>query len=59
MSHLRKLVDSGVNEVVECTECGRECYVNDLDKGLCIYCKCEGLEAEIKRLKKIKKVYGY
>ena len=55
----KKLVDSGVNEVVECTVCGRECYVNDLDKGLCIYCKCEGLEAEIKRLKKKKKAYGY
>ena len=55
----KKLKDSGVNEVVECTECGRECYVNDLDKGLCIYCKCEGLEAEIKRLKKRKKSYGY
>ena len=55
----KKLRDSGVNEVVECIECGREVLVNDLDKGLCIYCKCEGLEAEIKRLKKRKKSYGY
>lgn len=55
----KTLVDSGVNEVVECLECGRECYVNDLDKGLCIYCKCDSLETEIKRLKKKKKSYGY
>ena len=55
----KKLRDSGVNEVVECIECGREVLVNDLDKGLCIYCKCEVLEAEIKRLKKRKKSYGY
>ena len=55
----KKLRDSGVNEVVECVECGREAFVNDLDKGLCIYCKCDSLEAEIKRLKKRKKVYGY
>ena len=55
----KKLRDSGVNAVVECVECGRECYVNDLDKGLCIYCKCEGLESEIKRLKKRKKSYRY
>ena len=54
--HLR---ESNVNEVVECIECGRECYVNDLDKGLCIYCKCDSLETEIKRLKKKKKSYGY
>ena len=54
--HLR---ESKVNEVVECLECGRECYVNDLSNGLCIYCKCECLEAEIKRLKKKKKAYGY
>ena len=51
----KKLKDSGINEVVECTECGRECRVNDLTKGLCIYCKCEGLEAEINRLKRINK----
>ena len=55
----KKLVDSGLNEVVECTECGRECYVNDLDNGLCIYCKCEGLKAEIKSLKHIKKRVYY
>lgn len=55
----KRLIDSGVNEVVECIECGRESLVNDLDKGLCIYCKCEGLEAEINRLKKRKKAYGY
>ena len=51
----KKMKSSGVNEVVECTECGRECHVNDLNNGLCIYCKCEGLEAEIKRLKRINK----
>lgn len=55
----KTLVDSGVNEVVECLECGRECYVNDLDNGLCIYCKCDSLETEIKRLKKKKKSYSY
>lgn len=53
----KTLIDSGVNEVVECLECGREALVNDLDKGLCIYCKCEGLEAEIRKLKKRKKAY--
>ena len=52
--HLR---ESNVNEVVECLECGREALVNDLDKGLCIYCKCEDLETEIKKLKKRKKAY--
>ena len=51
----KKIKDSGLNEVVECVECGRECYVNDLDNGLCIYCKCEGLKAEIKKLKRIRK----
>lgn len=51
----KKMKSSGVNEVVECIECGRECYVNDLDNGLCIYCKCEGLETEINRLKKRKR----
>ena len=54
--HLR---ESQVNEIVECIECGREVLVNDLKDGLCIYCKCEGLETEIKRLKKIKKAYRY
>ena len=48
----KTLKDSKVNEVVECLECGRECYVNDLSDGLCIYCYSEGLEAEISRLKK-------
>ena len=51
----KKMKSSGANEVVECTECGRECYVNDLNNGLCIYCKCEGLEVEINRLKRINK----
>lgn len=55
----KKIKDSGLNEVVECIECGRECYINDLDNGLCIYCKCEGLEVEIKRLKHIKKRVYY
>lgn len=55
----KKLRDSEVNEVVECIECGRESLVNDLDKGLCIYCKCEGLEAEIRKLKKRRKAYEY
>ena len=53
----KKMKSSGVNEVVECIECGREALVNDLDKGLCIYCKCEDLESEIKKLKKRKKAY--
>lgn len=53
----KSLIDSGINEVVECVECGRESLVNDLDKGLCIYCKCDSLESEIKMLKKIKKAY--
>ena len=53
----KKIKDSGLNEVVECVECGRECHVNDLDNGLCIYCKCEGLKAEIKKLKKKKRAY--
>ena len=43
--------------VVECIECGRESYVNDLDEGLCIYCKCDSLERQIKRLKGKKKSY--
>ena len=51
----KKMKSIGANEVVECTECGRECYVNDLNNGLCIYCKCEGLEVEINRLKRINK----
>lgn len=52
------LKSSKVNEVVECLECGREIYINDInDKGLCIYCKCDGLETEIKKLKKRKKAY--
>lgn len=52
------LSSSGVNEVVECLSCGRETLVNDLDKGLCIYCKCDSLESQIKRLKKRKKAYS-
>lgn len=44
--------------VIECINCGRESLVNDLDKGLCIYCKCDSLETEIKKLKKRKKVYS-
>ena len=55
----KKLIDKGMNDVVECVQCGRESLVNDLDKGLCIYCKCEGLEAEIKKLKKNRKSYNY
>ena len=54
----KKLRDSEVNEVVECVECGRESLVNDLSNGLCIYCKCDSLEAEIKRLKGKRKVYN-
>ena len=53
----KRLIDSGVNEVVECISCGRESLVNDLDNGLCIYCKCDSLEAEIRKLKKRKKAY--
>ena len=52
-----RLCNSGVNEVVECISCGREAHVNNLDKGLCIYCKCDSLEDEIKRLKRRKKAY--
>ena len=55
----KKIKDNGLNEVVECIECGRECHVIDLDEGLCIYCKFEGLKAEIKRLKHIKKRVYY
>ena len=51
----KKLRDSEVNEVAECIECGRECYVNDLNEGLCIYCKCDNLEMQIKRLNGKKK----
>lgn len=53
----KKLRESNVNEIVECVECGREVYVNDLkDKsGLCIYCYSNELEYEIKKLKKKKK----
>jgi DNA-directed RNA polymerase subunit RPC12/RpoP len=55
----KRLKDSQVNEVVECIECGRECHVNDLDEGLCIYCKYEGLKSEIKRLKHAKRRVYY
>lgn len=54
----KKLRSSKVNEVVECVECSRECYVNDLnDDGLCIYCYANELESEIVNLKKRKKTY--
>lgn len=54
----KRLKDSEVNEIVECLECGREVYVNDLNKeGICIYCHADGLENEIKMLKKRKKAY--
>lgn len=54
----KRLRSSEVNEIVECIECGREVLVNDLNNnGLCIYCHCEGLENEIKKLKRIKKAY--
>ena len=54
----KKLRSSEVNEIVECIECGREVLVNDLNNnGLCIYCHCEGLENEIKKLKRRKKAY--
>lgn len=55
------LKKSKVNEVVECIECGRECHVNDINDGLCIYCYSEGLEKEIERINKkikYKKVYS-
>lgn len=55
----KTLIDSGVNEVVECIECGREILVNDSNNGLCIYCYAGDLEIQIKRLKKRKKAYGY
>ena len=55
----KRLRESQVNEVVECIECGRECYVNDLENGLCIYCKCDSLESEIKKLKRRKKKAYY
>lgn len=52
----KKLKESEVNEVVECLECGREAYVNDLNnKGVCIYCHCEELQTEIKQLRSKKK----
>ena len=54
----KRLYDSGINEVVECIECGRESLVNDLDNGLCIYCKCEVLERQIKRLRGKRKAYN-
>ena len=54
----KKLRDSEVNEVVECVVWGRESLVNDLSNGLCIYCKCDSLETEIKRLKGKRKVYN-
>lgn len=54
------LKKSKVNEVVECVECGRECYVNDLNDGLCIYCYSESLEWQIERInKKIKYKKAY
>ena len=54
----KNLIDKGMNDVVECVQCGRESLVNDLDQGLCIYCKCESLEVEIKKLKKNRKSYN-
>lgn len=51
----RKLIDSEVNEIVECVECGREVLVNDLNKGLCIYCYCNNLEHTINKLKNNKR----
>ena len=54
----KKLRDSGVNEVVECVECGREVLVNDTKDGLCIYCYSQELEVQIKKLKR-KKSYNY
>ncbi len=53
----KRLKQSKVNEIVECIECGREVYVNDLHEGLCIYCYSEDLESEIKKLKR-KKAYS-
>ena len=53
----KTLIDSGVNEVVECIECSREILVNDSNNGLCIYCYAGDLEAEIRKLKKRKKAY--
>ncbi len=56
----KRLSSSEVNEIVECIECGREVLVNDLnDKGLCVYCHCEGLESEIKKLKYKQKKRAY
>ena len=56
----KKLRDSQVNEIVECTECGREVLVNDLNDGLCIYCYSRELENQIKKLKRSKKKsYNY
>ena len=55
----KKIKDSGLNEVFECINCGREFYVNDLDDGLCIYCICEGLKSEVKRLKYAKRRVYY
>lgn len=55
----KKLRESNINEVIECVQCGREELVNNInDNGICIYCKCEGLENEIKKLNKKKKVYS-
>lgn len=56
----KKLRSSQVNEVVECLQCGREELVNNMnDKGLCIYCQCEDLVDEIKKLKRKKKKKAY
>ena len=55
----KKLKDSEVNEIVECVVCGRESLVNDLSEGLCIYCKCDSLERQIKRLRGKGKAYNY
>ena len=55
----KQLRESQVNEVVECLECGREVFVNDLtNNGICIYCHCTELQTEIKQLRsKNKKAY--